>query len=324
MFFRGLVAATLPLAGAGCQTGGGNCNNDPVAHAAVVDASAGDGFPAPTCESLCISSGGRILVDECAVGTDGGVTTVVCATHAACPGGRRPDGLLAPSLASSPSPVGDWLARLAHLERASITAFRRLRKELDDHGAPRSLVDRASRAMRDEIRHARTVSALARRHGRAPLPVVVRRARKRPLVAIAIENAVEGCVNETWGALVATWQAEAAGDPELGAAWKTIAADETRHAELARAVDAWMVNQLDESDRRAVSSARRRAVRDLARTLDAPAEAALVARVGLPSPAVARALFHASAAVLSGQDMSVVARAYQGRCARVSSRSSSR
>jgi hypothetical protein len=53
-------------------------------------------------------------------------------------------------------------------------------------------------------------------------PVLVPRARvgahgARSLESIAIENAVEGCVNETWAALVATLQAAHATDPELRA-----------------------------------------------------------------------------------------------------------
>ncbi|HEX7604543.1 MAG TPA: hypothetical protein VF316_23155, partial [Polyangiaceae bacterium] len=34
-------------------------------------------------------------------------------------------------------------------------------------------------------------------------------------VGVAIENAVEGCVGETWAALLAAWQAESSEDPEL-------------------------------------------------------------------------------------------------------------
>ena len=52
----------------------------------------------------------------------------------------------------------------------------------------------------------------------------------RELEAIAIENAVEGCVRESFGALLATWQAKTAGDARVRAAMKRIARDETRHA----------------------------------------------------------------------------------------------
>jgi len=52
------------------------------------------------------------------------------------------------------------------------------------------------------------------------------------LVDVALENAVEGCVRETYGALIATRQAEAASDPVVRRAMRKIAADETAHAAL--------------------------------------------------------------------------------------------
>ena len=52
----------------------------------------------------------------------------------------------------------------------------------------------------------------------------------RALGVVAIENAVEGCVRETFGALIASWQAEHARDPGIKRLMRSIARDETRHA----------------------------------------------------------------------------------------------
>src|SRR5207244_884717 len=118
--------------------------------------------------------------------------------------GRRPAGLVAPSRSGrGGDEVGAYWARAAHLEAASVHAFRTLAADLHAYGAPRRLVEAASRAAGDEVRHARACATLARRHGSSPVPVVVRSPPSRSLVEIAEENAVEGCVRETWGALVA-------------------------------------------------------------------------------------------------------------------------
>ena len=126
--------------------------------------------------------------------------------------------------------------------------------------------------------------ALARRHGG------VFREPRRPSVAprtleeIAIENVVEGCVRETFGALVASYQAEMATDNVIKAAMMRIAQDETRHAALAWKLAGWFNGRLDPVARQRVEQARRRAAEQLARDhqgLEAPEFAQAL---GLPSP----------------------------------------
>jgi hypothetical protein len=107
---------------------------------------------------------------------------------------------------------------------------------------------------------------------------------------MAVENAVEGCVRETYGALVATWQARHARDAEVAAAMASIAADETRHAALSWALAEWIEPKLDARARRRVGRARARAVRDLYRELAREPRAALVEALGVPRAARARAL----------------------------------
>jgi len=194
--------------------------------------------------------------------------------------GRRPAGLLESDPARGPL-LGAHFAEMARLEAASVDAFRHLRRELIAHGAPRRLVRAAERAARDEIRHTRMTSALARRHGCAALAPVVEQRPVRDIEAIAVENAVEGCVREAFGALVATWQARAASVPVIRAAMARIARDETRHASLAFEVDAWLRRRLDAPARARVEEARRQALDELAtQSTDAPVE--LQAPLGLP------------------------------------------
>ncbi len=56
-----------------------------------------------------------------------------------------------------------------------------------------------------------------------------------------MENAVEGCVRETYGAVRGLVEAQTSRDRGIRHARKSIAADECRHAELAWAVHAWAI-----------------------------------------------------------------------------------
>jgi hypothetical protein len=139
---------------------------------------------------------------------------------------------------------GRYFASAAYLEAASVPAFRQLATELAAFGAPELLQRAANRAMRDEIRHARVMTKLAERHG-ARVPIVrVRRVGERSLEAFARENAIEGCVKETYGAAIALHQADYANDLALRTTMGAIARDELRHAELAWQIDGWARAQL--------------------------------------------------------------------------------
>lgn len=203
--------------------------------------------------------------------------------------GRRPEGLVIGGACGDPDDVGAQLAAMAELEAASVPAFERLARELAAHGAPAELVRRARAAMRDEIRHARMMGALAVQFGGAPRTIAVPPLPVRTLGAIARENAIEGCVREAYGALVATYQAETAA-PELRDTFRAIARDERRHAALAEDVARWIIEHLDVASREDVTTARLDAEAELRTSLaGAPACAAL----GIPGGAQAVSLFEA-------------------------------
>src|SRR6185369_13189263 len=189
-----------------------------------------------------------------------------------------------------PSALGDYFAEIARLEAASVTAFRTLRDELREHGAPRRLVRAARRAARDEVRHTRTTGALARRWGGTPRTPSLSRVARRSLEAMAIENAVEGCVRETYGALVATRQAERAREPHVRAAMMRIARDETRHAALSWSVARWLESRLDQAAKRNVERAKLAAARELSSSIAHEAEPAFAELAGLPARAECLAL----------------------------------
>jgi hypothetical protein len=217
-------------------------------------------------------------------------------------GGRRP-GFFA-SLGFGPSPRGRELgvhfARAACMEAGSVEAFRMLRGELVAHHAPKRLVRAAARAIRDEIRHVRQTSALARRFGEEPIaPRRVPSRARRSFEAIARENAVEGCVRETYSALECAWQGAVAADPVVRATMKRIAHDELRHLELSWAVHAWALGRLDVAARARVAEAQRAEIDTLRGELSRDPPESLRRAGGLPRARQSHALVGAIAARLA-------------------------
>ncbi|MFO0736872.1 MAG: ferritin-like domain-containing protein [Labilithrix sp.] len=228
---------------------------------------------------------------------DGAVTlkseTVFKVGDGNCAIGRRPEGLAVHESADCADPVGRFFAEAAHLEAASVFSFERLAGELIGLGAPADLVDAAHASREDEVRHARMTARIAQRFGGQPAVARVAELPERSKLAIALENATEGCVRETYGALVAHRQATDAQDATIRCMMQVIAEDETRHAGLAWDVAAWLEPQLTADERELVNDARRRAIRDLRRELEADVHPDLRTRAGMPDAPTARALLDA-------------------------------
>jgi hypothetical protein len=165
------------------------------------------------------------------------------------------------------APTAQFLAEMAHLEAASVVAFERLARELQAYGAPRRLVTAARRSALDEVRHARVTKRLAERRGATVPRCAVEPVLMRSLEEMAVENVVEGCVRETFGAALALFQAKSAEDAEIRRAFGRIARDESRHAQLSWAVAAWLDSKLDPPARRRVSNAHVEAVGALRREM---------------------------------------------------------
>ncbi len=254
----------------------------------------------PECSARCPAPPGvdagvsQCTVYECPSGPIQNCSTpvaLVC-SYDLCTKGRLTAGIQAlPRARAEEEPVARFLARMVYLEAASVVAFERLARELDAHGAPARLSREARRAARDEERHTRIAMALAGRDAASvTLPRTARGGRVRSLEAIAIENAVEGCVRETFGAAVAMVQARKAGDPRVRAAMRRVAPDEMSHADLAWNVARWLEQRLDPASLARVSRARRRAARELLRKAGRQAHPDLVEALGVPTAAQARAI----------------------------------
>jgi hypothetical protein len=96
---------------------------------------------------------------------------------------------------------------------------------------------------------------------------------------------VEGCVRETFGALVAAWQASHSSDPEVAAALERIARDELRHAALSWAIARWSEAVLGETERASIAAAREAAIAELLVEAARPLHPDLVEVAGLPCSA---------------------------------------
>jgi hypothetical protein len=308
---RRLLLTGLPLAAFACSDqpfdDDGMDHEPPVADVLLIDGSAPDlaspwpddaaiadpADAAPEAGSMA-DAGGSDASDGGGGSSDG--PSFPCTGHPTCYGGRRPPGLIEVRCAPVGAEVGAFFARAARMEAASVPAFRRLAVELAAHAAPRAFVGRARRAVAEEARHFRMTARLAARHGARAQTALVQSSPLRALETVAVDNAVEGCVNETYAALVALHQARAARDRQVRAALTAIAADELRHADLSWAIDGWFRARLPPTARRRLDQRRDEArVRLLASVAAAPASSALRRWAGLPDGERAMALARAVA-----------------------------
>jgi hypothetical protein len=174
--------------------------------------------------------------------------------------GRRPlsTGVLR---ARGDDSLRSHVAEIATMEALSVDAFAQLALDLDRH-APR-FVARAERARKDEQRHARRARAVLREIGgtAAALPRVARLTSvARGLDDVAEDNAVEGCVHETFGAVALSVQARRAEHPLLRRFFQSIARDEIEHAALSWDVHDALWSRLCSHSRARIQKAQRRAL----------------------------------------------------------------
>jgi hypothetical protein len=242
------------------------------------------------CDALYVMKYGldNVVFDTCELVSGGGEHLHVVA-HLECVGGRRPGNYRRGIGDVTCNAVGRFLADQADLEAASVRAFADVYADLVELGAPADIRRAVIRAAADEVRHAQVCARLARRYGAT---AVLRRsspAPRRSLHAFAIDNAIEGCVRETFGAAVAGYQARTAGDPLVRRAMYRIARDEAKHAALAWRIQRWLLPRLGVEDRRTMLAASTAARVELSTTM-LVRDPTLVQTLGLPAPAAATAM----------------------------------
>ena len=154
------------------------------------------------------------------------------------------------------------------------------------------MLARTREAALDEVEHARVVQRLAAHFGGEVSPRTIAVSAVRDLETVALENALEGCVAETWGCLVGMHQARHATNARLRRTYRRIAVDEARHAQLSWDIAEWAEQKLDAAALQRISDRRSRAVRELESAVSRETESAADRQVlGLPDPALRRRLF---------------------------------
>ena len=196
--------------------------------------------------------------------------------------GRHPAGIVCADF-SELHGAGGYLARMAHFEAASVSAFTQLAEELDELQAPLELVERAKKAAREEVVHAHAVSALARKRGAVAPSPRLKPPPLRTLEEVATENAAEGCVREAFGALVGLYQSVHAAAPDVRETMQRVADDEVSHAALSFELHRHFTSRLDDEARLRVEATRDRAMGEVLRQALSFEDAPWRDELGLPN-----------------------------------------
>jgi len=220
---------------------------------------------------------------------------------AACPRipvavpGRMPNGLHlkndSMTTQSSVNVLGQYLVDMTAMETAAITAFHYLSLELEAYDAPQALIARAREAVIEEARHAEMAAQLAAAYDLDMKEVTVDAFTLRPLYQIALENAVEGCINETFAAACGLWQSELAQHDVFRMAIGDITEDELGHAALSWDIHQWVMPQLSQVEQERIRVAQAEAVDNLVNDFKQESNPVLQQAFGLPTKDDAARLF---------------------------------
>ena len=187
---------------------------------------------------------------------------------------------------------GAWLSKATHSEATSVIAFLQLYQELGTHGAPQDLRMRCLQAAQEEKNHMEMLCTHARNE-RGIFPELKSISTpSRSLFEIAMENAIEGCVNETYAALQAHHQAIHAHEKSIRETFAQIAHDETKHAELAYHLHAWCMTQLTQDEIAQIHTAQKTAFARLIRYLETQEDDTELIALGIPSAQRASQMVH--------------------------------
>ena len=159
--------------------------------------------------------------------------------------------------------VGSYFAQLAYMKAQSVFAFIELASNLRHFQAPVTFIERCDIAAKNQLLHTKLMQELAEIEGFF-IPPVRYSSTTNNIFSVAMHNAVEGCVYETWSALIANWQStHLAADPELQTVYEQIGQDEARHSQLAWDVHAWFLKKLTKRQQKMLHKEQTKAVAEL-------------------------------------------------------------
>jgi hypothetical protein len=161
-----------------------------------------------------------------------------------------------------------WLDAAEH-EHASIVSFSHFMLDLMALGAPAHLIEATTRAIDDEVRHARACFAIASAYAGTELgpgPIDIRGAESTGDAEKALVAAIrEGCIGETLAGVIAEWQAPRVKSETMRETLQTIADEEGDHALLAWQFAQWLI-----AERPELREVARRAFEEAAVELESP------------------------------------------------------
>ncbi|MAA79970.1 MAG: hypothetical protein CL916_12010 [Deltaproteobacteria bacterium] len=220
-----------------------------------------------SCSTLCFEESGSYYDYLCACDYSGansdGAHPVTCEYTMCAVEGRGHGNISKLSEAAGTSEINRYFVRAYHAEASSVAAFVQLRAELKQHDAPEEILGRCMKAAIDEVHHARMMAKLIRDSGECIPELDFGSVAKRSIFEIALDNAVEGCIFETYSALKAHYQYKHATDPRIVAVMKVIAPDETRHAQLAWDIHHFLMSKLSQDEQKKILDAQREATQQL-------------------------------------------------------------
>ena len=146
--------------------------------------------------------------------------------------------------------LGGYFARSAQEEMTAVFAFQEMLQNLKSFGAPQKLLDDCEKAICDEKRHTIMMSNMAKRHGCESAVVKLPKQQKVSLFELAKHNAIAGCIDETWAALLAEHRAKHT--KHYSKLFQIIATDEAFHAQLSWNIHQWLMLQLSKKEQQEI------------------------------------------------------------------------
>ena len=227
----------------------------------------GDGqLTEESCSQLCQEETGMYYDYLCScdyTGTDEqGMHPITCEYTVCAVEGRGHADIQKLCSATGKSALSRYFIRSYHAEASSVAAFLQLRAELEKHNTPQNLLDRCLIAAKEEVHHARMMAKFVKDCGAALPELNFGCPKSRDLYEIALDNAVEGCIFESYSALKAQYQAIHATDSRILVAMKMIAKDETKHAQLAWDIHHHLMTQLSDQEQQKIHQAQQKAFKE--------------------------------------------------------------
>lgn len=192
-------------------------------------------------------NGDRLLSCQYEKG-DQGMIQVRCDREGACAVPGRWTSIVGPKPLALAYSIQEEMKRRVKCEAVAVIAFERLAFELKAYQAPTALLAKIQVAIEDEKRHTSTFTSTCLAQNweikEDITHIEVSHYPVRSLLEIAIENAIEGCVGESFAALENLYQSYFAKNPTIKALHQSIVFDEIAHAELSWQIHDWINQQL--------------------------------------------------------------------------------